>query len=98
MKLVEEKSKKCMQCDRVLLISDFYDAGKYKQKLCKSCHNSIKKSTVKKMKGFAKIDDTIKRSIISEIEQHIPYKQIAINHDIKYLTLLRWKKQNTIIL
>ena len=98
-----EQMKLCVNCLEVKnLTGGFYKAGASWQKLCKHCHNKNRSTYIssniytKVPKGFAKLDTEIKNNILKDISERINYKDISIKYDIKYQTLLTWKRKDLI--
>lgn len=100
-----EKAKKlCRMCNTVKeLDEEFYKAGKSYQKYCIPCHNlkrydyPHKYSYKKKPKGFLKLDEELRKKILYDISIRICYKEIAEKYNLKYTTLLSWKRKGQIV-
>jgi hypothetical protein len=93
--------KMCSNCQVAKnLEEDFYKAGKSWQRYCKPCHNARrldyprqKAKRVLKLKGFAKLSEEIQNNIKYDIYVRIAFTDIARKYDIKYSTLLSWKRK-----
>ncbi len=96
--------KLCKGCQNVFpLESGYYKAGpKVYQKLCMKCHNQkrydydFNNKYEKKIIGYMKIDEEIRKKIEYDIYVRINFKEIAIKYDLNYQSLLRWKNKNQI--
>jgi hypothetical protein len=96
--------KLCCDCNEVkLLETGYYRAGKSWQKRCKLCHNKGRydykmsmKNYVPSPKGFTKLTEDTQKKIIYDIYVKINYKKIAIKYNLKYPTLLSWKRKGLI--
>lgn len=66
--------KLCVECGEEKSLDDFYRAGKYRQKLCKKCHNlnrmkyPVKSNYKKKKIGFAKLPTELQETIIEALK------------------------------
>ena len=98
----EEKKqmKLCRKCEKVKpLEGGFYKAGASYQKYCIPCHNERRYDYAqtykyeKKPKGFGKLSEDIRKKILYDISVRLTYKEIAEKYDIKYMTLLSWKRK-----
>lgn len=95
-----ESVKLCTKCDIVKDVNDFYSTGRRNQrhKYCKICHN-INRQNYKNKKldppktGFLSLDKEIQRKIQYDIHVKRSFKYIASHYNIKYSTLLYWKKK-----
>ena len=96
--------KLCSQCSKVKpLIGGFYKAGASWQKYCIPCHNKRRceydasnKEYIKVLKGFAKLDEELRKKILYDISVRINYRDIAKKYNLKYQTLLNWKRKDLI--
>lgn len=101
----ETKQKKlCRKCNEVKdLEGGFYRAGKSYQKYCIPCHNVKRYDYAhnykyeKRPKGFSKLPEDIRKKILYDISVRINYKEIAEKYNIKYTTLLSWKRKGLLI-
>lgn len=93
--------KLCEECNTVKdMEKDYYKAGLSYQRLCKPCHNQMRrkykvsnKPYVPKPTGFDKLNEDMKKSILYDISVKVNYKKIAQKYDIKYSTLCYWKRK-----
>ena len=93
--------KLCTKCQTVKpLIGGFYKAGPSWQKLCKICHNRKRTEYrlqatryTPKLKGFNKLPLETQNKIKYDIHIKISYKKISTKYNIKYPTLLSWKRK-----
>ena len=94
--------KLCTGCGTVKnLETDYYKAGTSWQKLCKVCHNRGRGNYnrieyQRKPKGFDKLPEETQKKIIYDTYIKINFKKIAAKYDVKYPTLLSWKKKGLI--
>ena len=101
----KKQQKLCRMCDKVKdLEGGFYKAGNSYQRNCIPCHNikrydyAHKYKYTKKVKGFQKLPEDIRKKILYDISIKLTYKEIADKYKIKYTTLLSWKKKNLLII
>jgi hypothetical protein len=92
--------KLCVGCQEVKpLETGYYRAGNVSwQKNCKICHNKKRsvKIYVRRPKGFAKLPEETKANIIYDIHVKVNYRDISTKYNIKYPTLLSWKRKGLI--
>jgi hypothetical protein len=95
----EQQLKLCRNCNVVKnLHSDYYKAGKGFQKYCIPCHNSKRYEYTqtykyeKKPKGFKKLSQETRENILNDIKVRINFKEISNKYNIKYATILCWKR------
>jgi len=100
----EMKKKLCKNCNEVKILEEgFYRAGGSWQKYCIPCHNSKRceygrtYKYVKRPKGFEKLPEDLRNKILFDISVRITYKEISQKYNIKYKTLLSWKKKGLLI-
>ena len=100
----EKQMKLCRMCNTVKeLEGGFYKAGKSYQRNCIPCHNvkrydyPHKTNYKKRPKGFSKLDEDIRKKILYDISVRINYKEIAEKYNIKYTTLLSWKRKGLLV-
>ena len=101
----EERSVKlCRKCNVVKdLHNDYYKAGKGFQKYCIPCHNEKRfdyphtYKYEKRPKGFSKLPEETRKNILYDVKVRINYKEIAEKYNIKYQTLLCWKRKGLIV-
>jgi len=98
-----EKQKLCQGCQMVYSLNGgFYKAGKSYQKLCIKCHNKkrydydFKSNYTKKIIGYDKLDEELRKKIEYDIYVRINFKDISKKYDLNYQTLLRWNKTGKI--
>lgn len=99
-----EMKKLCKNCNEVKnLEGGFYRAGNSWQKYCIPCHNSKRCNYShvykyeKRPKGFSKLPEDIRNKILYDISVRINYKEISEKYNLKYKTLLSWKKKGLLI-
>jgi len=100
--------KTCKECKQELpRDANFYKAGKYWQSRCKPCHNKSRKSykrwvnpnpPPKKPRAFQALSFETRCSVIKKINDGVDLKDISRDHDIKYETLKRWKRDDKLII
>lgn len=99
--------KTCKECKEELPRDEnFYKAGKYWQARCKPCHNKSRTSykrwvapkKPKKPRAFQALSFENRCSVIKKINDGVGLKDIAQEHDIKYETLRRWKRDGKLII
>jgi len=105
--MTEIKSKPmklCRKCEKVKpLESGFYRAGKSYQRYCIPCHNARRYEYAqnykyeKKPKGFSKLPEDIRKKILYDISIRLNYKEIAEKYELKYTTLLSWKRKGLLV-
>lgn len=85
--------KLCVGCDTVKPTKDFYKVRKSFNKLCKICHNRERLSKkIKRMKGYESLPIETQKAISYDVMIKRSFKFISTKYDIKYSTLLRWRK------
>jgi hypothetical protein len=102
-KIIQEiriEMKFCKECDKEIPKSDFYKTYlKSVQTLCK-VHSNLKriannrKITPKKVLGFMKLDEEVRKNILKDIESGMKLTKVAIKYDIKYPTIIGWRKKH----
>lgn len=102
-------SKHCCDCKEDKPLTEFYKAGRYRQKRCKVCHNmnryKYKNSTskyAKKKIGFKGLPEEKRNNILKNIKyckEHnikINYSKLSKLYDIPYSSITYWKKKDLI--
>jgi hypothetical protein len=97
-------SKLCTNCNITKSLTEYYKAGLYYQKHCKLCFNiksttrysNNKRVTPPKLKGFAKLHPVTQNQIIYAVHRGDTIKSISVFQEIKYTTLMSWKKNGKI--
>ena len=97
-------TKYCKECRRELPKEAFYKTyGKSLSTLCKVHSNEKRKKLqrekpkVKKQLGFKKLDEAVREKILKDISDGVKLITIAEANNIKYPTLLSWKKNGQLI-
>jgi hypothetical protein len=100
----QKQMKLCRMCNEVKeLEGGFYKAGTSYQRNCIPCHNikrydyPHKSNYKKKPKGFEKLDEDTRKKILYDISVKLNFKEIAKKYDIKYNTILSWKRKGLIV-
>ena len=100
----EKQQKLCRKCNVVKdLHADYYKAGKGFQKYCIPCHNEKRYDYAqtykyeKRPKGFSKLPQETREKILNDIKVRINFKEISEKYNIKYTTLLSWKRKNLLL-
>lgn len=98
--------KTCLSCKQILNREQhFYKAGASYQSRCKPCHIEYRKqfpftrtksAYVPKPTGFAKLSPEKQEHLKSLISENKTFKELATLTDIKYATLLSWRKKKQI--
>lgn len=100
----QEEMKYCKECDKELPKTDFYKTvGNCVQTLCKVHTNEKRKQYYKdnpkpkKVKGFIKLDEEIRKLILEDLKNNMKIKPLAVKYDLNYNTLLNWKKTGQLV-
>ena len=98
-------SKKfCKKCEKELSREEFYKTyGNGLSTLCKYHSNQRRKENQrltpkpKKQLGFKKLDEEVRKNILSDLQNNMKIIKISEKYGIKYPTLLGWKKGGQLI-
>ena len=88
--------KNCKECSTYLDKENFYLIhGNTFSTLCKEHSNQKRKinrrnNYKKKITGFQKLPEDIRKSIIEDIKNKIKYRKISNTYNINYATLMNW--------
>ena len=88
--------KNCKECSTYLDKENFYLIhGNVYSTLCKEHSNQKRKinrrnNYKKKITGFQKLPEDIRKSIIEDIKNKIKYRKFSNTYNINYATLMNW--------
>lgn len=99
-------SKLCVACGTLKPMCDYYRAGKYYQKRCKPCHNTMRNAYphsnkyIPKKKGFNKLPLETRLKIVEELDT-VPLETIWAkykNGNFTYRTFKSWYDKGKIVI